>query len=352
LGSSAAVYEASRYAAEPQELDLSPWLSLVPALAAKKTWFMCKYCHQHKIIDAGGSGIFDVSRATSAASSHLGRPVKGHNWNKDGLKQRQKLAGGQQSLAQLLASGVEVGQAAANAMGNFNVQRFRLAAVLWLVDNNHLLREFENSAFRTMIEFANPEAEVALWVSRTSVTTFVMRLYRFMQPTVVTALSQAISKIHISFDGWTTKGGKCGFYEIVAHFANESGVIRDLPINLPQLRGSHTGERVAEVIQRTLSAYQITLNKLGYFVLDNAPANDTTIAALAQINGFEAAHCRLRCGPYTLNLVGQAIIFGKDKDAYDNAEDEHRDEDRFMATWRQHGPLGVLMDIINYIKTP
>jgi hypothetical protein len=108
---------------------------------------------------------------------------------------------------------------------------------LWLVDNNHPLREFENPAFRTMIQFANLEAEAALWVSRTSVATFVIRLYRFIQPVVVTALSQFISKIHISSEGWSTKGGKRGFYGIVAHFADESGVIRDLPIDLPQLRG-------------------------------------------------------------------------------------------------------------------
>jgi hypothetical protein len=62
----------------------------------------------------------------------------------------------------LLRSGVEVNQVTANALGNFNVQQFRLAAVLWLVDNNHPLREFESATFRTMIGFANPEAEAAL----------------------------------------------------------------------------------------------------------------------------------------------------------------------------------------------
>jgi hypothetical protein len=27
-------------------------------------WFVCKYCHTHKVSCAGGSGIFDVTRAT------------------------------------------------------------------------------------------------------------------------------------------------------------------------------------------------------------------------------------------------------------------------------------------------
>lgn len=67
---------------------------------------------------------------------------------------------------------------------------------------------------------------------------------------------------------------------------------------------------------------------------------------------FNAAHRRLRCGPHTLNLIGQVIIFGKNKEAYDNAAEEHASEQAFMAPWRRDGPLGVLMDVFNYIKTP
>jgi hypothetical protein len=157
-----------------------------------------------------------------------------------------------------------------------------------------------------------------------------MRLFRFMQPKVVEALSAAVSKVHISFDGWTTKGGKCGFIGIIAHYADATGVIRDLPIDLPQLQGSHLGERIAEIVERTLETYGIFPSKLGYFVLDNATNNDTAVAAIARVYGFNAAHRRLRC-PHILNLIGQAIIFGKDKEAYDNATEEHASEQAFMA---------------------
>ncbi|KAG9384238.1 Dimer-Tnp-hAT domain containing protein [Pyrenophora tritici-repentis] len=142
------------------------------------------------------------------------------------------------------------------------------------------------------------------------------------------------------------------YTRIPIHKITLATVIHHLPIDLPQLQGFHSGERIAEVIQRTLTTYAITPQKLGYFVLDNAASNDTAVAALGRLNGFEATYRYLRCGPHTLNLVGQAIIFGKDKDAYDNAADELGDEEAFMEDWRKHGPLGVLMDIINYIKTP
>ncbi|KAI0569829.1 hypothetical protein A1F97_11065 [Pyrenophora tritici-repentis] len=218
-------------------------------------------------------------------------------------------------------------------MGNFNIQRFRQAAVLCLLDNNLPMELLSNASFREIINFANPEAEAALW------------------PQVVHALSQAASKIHISFDGWSTKGGKRGFFGSVAYFADASGVIRDLPIDLPLLAGAHTGEAISTAIIKTLKVYGITRDKLGYFVLDNA-ANDTAIAALSRVYDFDATHRRLRCGPHTLNLIGQAVIFGGDRDAYDNAAKQLSIEELYLQEWRKQGPLGVLVDVINYIKTP
>jgi hypothetical protein len=47
-----------------------------------------------------------------------------------------KRLSGQLSLREALAGGFEVPQATANAMGNFDIQRFRHAVVLWLLDNN------------------------------------------------------------------------------------------------------------------------------------------------------------------------------------------------------------------------
>ena len=178
----------------------------------------------------------------------------------------------------MLKGGFSVSQRVANEIGNFDVQSFRIAAVSWLVDNNLALCQFEDPAFRRMIQFANPEAERALWSSRTSVAQFVMRLYNFMQPQVVDELRCSASKIHISFDGWTVKGGKRGFFGIVAHFATAEGDLRDVAIDLPQLSGAHTGDRIADCVAETLQKFSITAQNVGYFMLDNAFNNDENLA--------------------------------------------------------------------------
>jgi hypothetical protein len=312
-----------------------------------KIVFICKYCHLHR----QPGGRLDVSQATTSAATHLGLRRSGHNLSSDGVKQLQ-LRDGQRSLRQTLEGGVVVEQHVANTMGNFNTHKFRLATVLCLVDNNLPMELLSKPSFREMISFANPEAEAALWVSPRSVATYAMWLFQSLQPQVVDALSQSAGKIHISFDGWTTKGGKRGFLGIVAHFADASGVIHDLPIALPQLAGAHTGDAISTVIVKTLKEYGITRDKLGYFVLDNAANNDTAVAAIAHVYNFNPEHRRLRCAPHTLNLIGQAVMFGVDQDAFNNVPEELETEELYLKQWRRDGPLGMLTDVINYIKTP
>ncbi|KAI0615839.1 hypothetical protein TUN199_12218, partial [Pyrenophora tritici-repentis] len=115
---------------------------------------------------------------------------------------------------------------------------------------------------------------------------------------------------------------------------------RDLPIALPQLTGAHTGEAMAEVVMAIFKQFEITVGKLGYFVLDNAHNNNTTINTLALQMGFSATERRLRCGPHTLNLIGQMLLWGEEKESYDNEETERVNEAENMATWRGDGPLG------------
>jgi hypothetical protein len=315
----------------------------------EKLFFLCRYCHTHR----QSGGLLEVTAATSSANTHLRADRVGHRLSKDGpvLFVAPKKTG-QQSIREALGNGLQLTQKAYQELGNFNVQGFRQAAVMWLVKNHRPLREFETEPFREMIRFANPEAEAALWKSHNSVSAFVMKLYSWLQPQVKRALSEASSKIHISFDGWTTKGGKRGFFAIVAHYSDAQGKITDLPIALPQLVGAHTGEAIADAVAQILRYFDISSNKLGYFVLDNAYNNNTAVNQLGLMYGFKAADRRLRCACHILNLVGQTIMFSRDSDAYDNAPEHIKEEEFYMKEWRKDGPLGVFLDIINYINTP
>jgi hypothetical protein len=109
---------------------------------------------------------------------------------------------------------------------------------------------------------------------------------------------------------------------------------------------------MAEVISQIMQQFGINPLNVGYFVLDNASNNDAAVRELAQEMGFSAPYRRLRCGPHTLNLVGQTLLWGKEANAFDNDASKLAEESEFMTEWRRDGPLGVLLDVINYIKTP
>jgi hypothetical protein len=133
-------------------------------------------------------------------------------------------------------------------------------------------------------------------------------LFDYLKPLVVRELSRSLSQIHLSFDGWTTKSGKKGFLSIVAHYVTATGELRDLPIALPQLTGSHSGKRMGEIVLATLRSFSIGADKVSYFVLNNASNNDSTINFLACELKFNKLYRRLRCGPHTLNLIGQVLL--------------------------------------------
>jgi hypothetical protein len=77
---------------------------------------------------------------------------------------------------------------------------------------------------------------------------------------------------------------------------------------LPQLVGAHSGENLADVIYKTLLEFGVASTKIGWFITDNASNNDTAIQALSRRIGFNAVERRVRCGPHTINLVGQMFL--------------------------------------------
>jgi hypothetical protein len=150
----------------------------------QRIYFVCRYCHQHKLIDAGVTKVYETTNSTSSANRHLGESRRGHN-HKPPYKAARSTA---ISVLQQVLTGNRVSQSIANELSGFNTQRFRLDAVSWLVDANLPLSTFESPAFRRLISSANAQAEAALWASHNSVSRYVIRLYNHLQPQVVAEL--------------------------------------------------------------------------------------------------------------------------------------------------------------------
>ncbi|KAF2728228.1 hypothetical protein EJ04DRAFT_413022, partial [Polyplosphaeria fusca] len=54
---------------------------------------------------------------------------------------------------------------------------------------------------------------------------------------------------------------------------------------------------------------------------------------------------------HILNLAAQTIIWGRDKNRFENEKLNLQDEEDFIAEWRSTGPIGVLFDVLNSITS-
>jgi hypothetical protein len=137
-------------------------------------------------------------------------------------------------------------------------------------------------------------------------------------PVVTAYLHEARSLIHVSFDNWTSTGGKLGLTGICVHMMDANGEVKGFVSGLPELYGQHSGVNIAGVVAATLTNFGVNQDSVGYFVLDNAYNNDTAVTSLTDLYKFQTAERRLRCYCHILNVSAQVIIWGKDRDAYEN----------------------------------
>jgi hypothetical protein len=79
---------------------------------------------------------------------------------------------------------------------------------------------------------------------------------------------------------------------------------------------------------------------------DNATNNDTCIEALGLEYNFNPLHQRLRCSSHKINLVARAILWGIDKEVFENELATVDLKDHDLSIWRKKGPLSKMRNTI------
>ena len=108
-----------------------------------------------------------------------------------------------------------------------------------------------------------------------------------------------------------------------------------------------------EVIIAVVKTYKI-INKIGYFVLNNARSNNTYISAIIKwlnIKDTKEYH-RLCYFSHVLNLLVKVILFGENPKVFKKDITTTailKDKKAVLQYWRSKGTLGKLYNIINYI---
>jgi len=128
-------------------------------------------------------------------------------------------------------------------------------------------------------------------MSKKTTRSDVNKYFETAKVAVKERLSLARSRIHISYDLWTSPNHKA-MIAIVAHWMSEDYEVKTALLAIREVHGEHTGENIANVVYPVLKEYNIH-DRFGYFVGDNATNNDTSVEWLDQLlrdegyDGFE-----------------------------------------------------------------
>jgi hypothetical protein len=98
---------------------------------------------------------------------------------------------------------------------------------------------------------------------------------------------------------------------VIFYFLNQDLKVRSLLADIRRVKGSHSDENIAKAIIPILKK-MISIERLGFFISDNASPNNTVIRAILaylRSNLKDSDSKRIRCLGHIINLAAKAFLF-------------------------------------------
>ena len=237
----------------------------------------------------------------------------------------------------------------------FVFDKFKIALIRWVVFCHIAFSQIENRYFQALI-FTLSAALVGFLPTRNTMRKWVMEEYEAQKKILKDELRKTRSKVHISFDLWTSPN----YYALIAvvgHYIDCDGRRRVRLLGIKNIEGEHSGDNIAGAVLEVIKDYGIG-DRVGFFMLDNASSNDVAVDIILRtlyptMSDAARKRRRLRCLAHITNLVAQAFLLGpKANDVVDEIRQAYSrcDFDKIASIWRKHGALGRLHNIVRYIR--
>ncbi|KAJ3499546.1 hypothetical protein NLG97_g234 [Lecanicillium saksenae] len=236
-------------------------------------------------------------------------------------------------------------------LGRVRVGAFEELLVDWITHDNLPFRIVESDRLRRLIEFISPLYKDKV-PSAAVLRSRLRSLYVAAKGAVTEHLKSARGKIHITFDGWTSRH-QLSLLGVNCFFVDKQWRHRTLLLAIPAICGRHTGDNLANEVADVLAEWNIESEQLGYMVLDNASNNNTAMVALGNEFGFDPNERRLRCLGHSIQLAVRRLLFGEAADAMESIGSGELDCDYdsesssayLLTQWRRSGPIGRLHNL-------
>jgi hypothetical protein len=236
--------------------------------------------------------------------------------------------------------------------------------VMRLLINRHLpFSLVDCKDWRDLMKLCNVDN---ISLSNGSLRRWAIEEFEVEKAKVKSMLYASVSKIHLSFDMWTSPN-KYAVFAVVAHFIQRFEVQskpmyrnKAMLLGLKRMKDKHgAAEMSAEVIKLILD-FEIS-ERLGCFQSDNPAYNDNTVReVLAKVNPKEKDpdSRRVRCIGHVINLGARDFILGQDIEVFKHAvaggakgwKKSKVALEVAQEAWRRKGPVGKLHNIISFIR--
>ncbi|KAG9516583.1 MAG: Uncharacterized protein AUREO_060260 [Aureobasidium pullulans] len=306
-----------------------------------KIHWLCRRCYVKR---SHGLKPFPSSTGTTSIHAHL-KSKHGITQEKETLKR---------TIAQVVAEQPTFTEAVNKYYTRFNPAEFRSLLITWIIHDNQAFQAVDSLRFRALLGYLQPAVERFNYMpGRITIRRWIKTGYHNSLPLIQQAIDTSQSKIHCSFDIWTSRK-MVAFCGIHIHFLYK-GKYKSLLLALPRQVGTHSGVNIAAGIMEVFNSFRITSDRIGYFVSDNAHPNNTCMEELAIRLEFSYDERRLRCAGHIINLIAEVMLRGQDKKAVEPEDDSSVDADadavalKVLQMFRKRGPPGKLHNVIVWI---
>ncbi|CCE35404.1 uncharacterized protein CPUR_06833 [Claviceps purpurea 20.1] len=309
-----------------------------------KAYWFCGIC-DHR----GGSARY-VATATSSARMHL---AKIHGVNADTPEPTSSSVGPEDSDTQ---SSTDQPRTAFFGLCTHQAREsFRDLLLGFILDEDLSFDVLRNDYLQEALRRLNQSYEQKVGIGRSSMRTALDDVFNSKKDLIKNELQNALTKIHLSFDGWTSPN-QHALLGVSAHFLNSRGIPQQRLIALRHLTDTHSGLNLAGALHEVIVDWNLG-DIIGCLVSDNASNNDVCTRTLYRtLNPAyeveDATHRRIRCYGHVLNLVGRAFLSGDNSEAFEQASRtvNSGDQGDFLADWRRHGPIAKLHNLVKWVR--
>ncbi|KAF7567796.1 Dimer-Tnp-hAT domain containing protein [Pyrenophora tritici-repentis] len=237
------------------------------------------------------------------------------------------------------------------------IEKFKELLIRWIVYCHIAFFQLENQYFRELLLFLNPALLNHLPKAAKTIRSWVINAFISKKQQLREDLHHSRSRISISFDLWTSPN-PYAILGVVAMWINTTGMRRVTALGMRRIYGEHTRENLGSVVLELLEEYDISGDQIGYFMLDNASANDTAVEFILKdlcpwMKSKQRRHRRLRCLGHVINLCCQAFLMGRNCEKYLAKLEKHHqrgDYTKVEELWKKFGCLGRLHNLVRYIR--